>query len=130
GGGGIDLGSPVQDINPDEIEQISVLKGAAATALYGSRGQNGVVLIMTKKTTGSKNKIGVNYSLNVQSDKVYILPDYQNKYGGGSRSYFDTLFYSKNPEQFLSSGSPTYNDPVLGGYDLLPEFGVDESWGP
>jgi TonB-linked SusC/RagA family outer membrane protein len=130
GGGGFDYGSPIQDINPDDIEQISVLKSAAATALYGSRGQNGVVLVTTKKTNGGKNKIGVNYSLNVQTDKVYVLPKYQNRYGGGSKKVFDTLFYNKNPEQFLSAGSPTYNDPVLGGYDLLPEFGVDESWGP
>ena len=49
GGGGFDYGSPIQDINPDDIDQISVLKGAAATALYGSRGANGVVLITTKK---------------------------------------------------------------------------------
>lgn len=130
GGGGFDYGSPIQDINPDDIEQISVLKSAAATALYGSRGQNGVVLVTTKKTNGGKNKIGVNYSLNVQTDKVYVLPKYQNRYGGGSKKIFDTLFYNKNPEQFLSGNAPTYNDPVLGGYDLLPEFGVDESWGP
>ncbi|WP_084489988.1 SusC/RagA family TonB-linked outer membrane protein [Niabella ginsenosidivorans] len=130
GGGGFDYGSPVQDINPDDIDQISVLKGAAATALYGSRGQNGVVLITTKKSNGGGKKIGVNYSLNVQSDKVYVLPKYQNKYGGGSKPTFDTLFYNKNPEQFLSSSSPAYQDPVLGGYDLIPEFAVDESWGP
>ncbi|MCD2425634.1 SusC/RagA family TonB-linked outer membrane protein [Niabella pedocola] len=130
GGGGFDYGSPVQDINPDDIDQISVLKGAAATALYGSRGQNGVILVTTKKTNGGGKKIGINYSLNVQSDKVYVLPSYQNKYGGGSKPTFDTLFYNKNPEQFLNSTAPTYRDPISGGYDLLPEFAVDESWGP
>ncbi len=55
GGGGFDYGNPIQDINPDDIDQISVLKGAAATALYGSRGQNGVVLVTTKKSAGAKN---------------------------------------------------------------------------
>ncbi|MGE9310399.1 SusC/RagA family TonB-linked outer membrane protein [Niabella sp. CJ426] len=129
GGGGFDYGNPIQDINPDDIEQISVLKGAAATALYGSRGQNGVVLVTTKKSAGAKN-FGVNYSLNIQSDKVYILPEYQNLYGGGSNGKFDTLWQSKNPDYFLSAGAATYNDPVKGGYDLMPEFSVDESWGP
>ncbi|MCH5597446.1 SusC/RagA family TonB-linked outer membrane protein [Niabella ginsengisoli] len=129
GGGGFDYGNPIQDINPDDIDQISVLKGAAATALYGSRGQNGVVLVTTKKSAGAK-KFGVNYSLNVQSDKIYILPDYQNLYGGGSDGQFDTLWYNDNPDYFLSEGAATYDDPTRGPYDLMPEFSVDESWGP
>jgi len=129
GGGGFDYGNPIQDINPDDIDQISVLKGAAATALYGSRGQNGVVLVTTKKSAGAKN-FGVNYSLNVQSDKVYILPEYQNLYGGGSDGKFDTLWYNSNPDYFLSPDAAAYNDPVRGKYDLMPEFSVDESWGP
>lgn len=136
GGGGYDYGSPIQDINPDDIEQISVLKGAAATALYGSRGSNGVVLITTKKGS-SKKGLGITYSLNAQIDKVYYLPDFQNRYGGGGAntsdpnfvaSKFDTLWQSTNPTLFKNA--PTYNDPVKGGYDLLPQYGVDESWGP
>lgn len=138
GGGGFDYGSPIQDINPDDIEQISVLKGAAATALYGSRGSNGVVLITTKKGNSRKG-LGITYSLNVQMDEVYYLPRFQNRYGGGGAvsnfqtpgfvaSKFDTLWQSTNPTLFKNA--PTYNDPVKGGYDLLPLFGVDESWGP
>lgn len=136
GGGGYDYGSPIQDINPDDIEQISVLKGAAATALYGSRGSNGVVLITTKKGSSRKG-LGITYSLNAQIDKVYYLPDFQNRYGGGGAntsdpnfvaSKFDTLWQSTNPTLFKNA--PTYNDPVKGGYDLLPQYGVDESWGP
>lgn len=133
GGGGFDYGSPIQDINPDDIDQISVLKGAAATALYGSRGSNGVVLITTKKgNTG--NKLGVSYSMNAQMDQVYVLPNYQNMYGGGaatsdySSGVFDTLWHDEHPEQF--KGAPTYNDPTRGGYDLMPQYAVDESWGP
>ena len=137
GGGGYDYGSPIQDINPDDIDQISVLKGAAATVLYGSRGSNGVVLITTKKGSASK-KLGISYSLNTQMDKVYMRTRYQNRYGAGGAtlkdpnfvaSGFDTLWYSKNPEQFLSSSSPTYTG-INGGYDLMPQYGVDESWGP
>ncbi len=136
GGGGYDYGSPIQDINPDDIEQISVLKGAAASALYGSRGSNGVVLITTKRGTSS-SKLGITYSLNAQMDKVYVLPKYQNRYGGGGAtasnpnfvaSAFDTLWQKQNPDYF--SGAPTYNDPIKGGYDLMPQFGADESWGP
>lgn len=138
GGGGYDYGSPIQDINPDDIDQVSVLKGAAATALYGSRGSNGVVLITTKKGSNA-GKLGINYSFNAQMDKVYVLPKYQNQYGGGSAntadpsfvaSAFDTLWYNKNPEQFAGSSKGTYNDPVKGGYDLMPQFSADESWGP
>lgn len=135
GGGGFDYGSPIQDINPDDIEQVSVLKGAAATALYGSRGSNGVVLITTKKG-GDKKGLNVTYNLNVQMDNVYYLPEFQNRYGGGGAntepgfvaSGFDTLWQSENPELFKNA--PTYNDAVRGGYDLLPQYGIDESWGP
>lgn len=138
GGGGYDYGSPIQDINPDDIEQISVLKGAAATALYGSRGSNGVVLVTTKKGQVS-GKLGITYSLNAQTDRVYVLPKYQNRYGAGGAntedpnfvgSGFDTLWYSKNPEQFLNEGAATYSHPTLGRYDLMPQYAVDESWGP
>ena len=135
GGGGFDYGSPIQDINPDDIEQISVLKGAAATALYGSRGSNGVVLITTKKGS-SKPGLNVTYNLNAQMDNVYYLPKYQNSYGGGGASNdpgfvasgFDTLWQNENPSLFKNA--PTYSDPSRGGYDLLPQYGIDESWGP
>lgn len=129
GGGGYDYGSPIQDINPDDIEQISVLKGAAASALYGSRGSNGVVLVTTKKGSAS-SRLGITYSLNAQMDKVYILPNYQNRYGGGNRSNFDTLWYNEHPDYFLNQSAATYSDPVRGRYDLMPQYNVDESWGP
>jgi TonB-dependent SusC/RagA subfamily outer membrane receptor len=62
GGGGYDYGNAASDINPDDIESINVLKGAAATALYGSRAANGVVMVTTKK--GKKNQgLGVNVSM-------------------------------------------------------------------
>ncbi|NSL89016.1 SusC/RagA family TonB-linked outer membrane protein [Chitinophaga sp. Mgbs1] len=128
GGGGYDYGSPLQDINPEDIENISVLKGAAATALYGSRGANGVMLITTKKRQDAEKGIGVTYSLNAQIDQVYKLPTYQNEYGGGASPRFDTLWYNKNPEGFKNS--PAYNDPAKGGYDLMPQYYEDASWGP
>lgn len=131
GGGGYDYGSPLQDINPEDIENISVLKGAAATALYGSRGANGVMLITTKKRPDAEKGIGVTYSLNAQMDQVAVLPKYQNQYGGGTAGSFDTLYYNKSPEGFLNEQSATYDDNNgKGRYDLLPKYAVDESWGP
>ena len=63
--GGVDYGSPVSDINPEDIESITVLKGPNAAALYGSRAANGVILINTKTGKNSKSRLGVSYSGNV-----------------------------------------------------------------
>ncbi len=79
---GVDYGNLASDINPDDIENISVLKGPAATAIYGNRGANGVVLITTKKGT-KRSGIGVAINSSVTAENVYILPEYQNEYGGG-----------------------------------------------
>ncbi len=84
----VDYGSGISDINPDDIESISVLKGPNAAALYGSRASNGVILINTKK--GSKNKgLGVTYSAHYSSENPLLLPEYQNKYGQGSNGTID-----------------------------------------
>ena len=85
GGGGYDYGNAAADINPNDIESINVLKGAAASALYGSRGANGVIMITTKKGSKKNKGIGVefNSSLTVGSVDKVTLPRYQNKYGGG-----------------------------------------------
>ena len=82
GAGGYDYGNLVQDINPDDIENISVLKGAAASALYGSRASNGVIMITTKR--GQKDQgLGVEYSSTVGFETVTKLPKLQSQYGGG-----------------------------------------------
>lgn len=131
GGGGYDFGSSLQDINPDDIENISVLKGAAATALYGSRGANGVLLITTKKRPDVPGGIGVTYSINAQVDQVSVLPKYQNEYGGGTGGKFDTLYYNQHPEGFIDEAHATYDDNNgKGRYDLLVKYADDASWGP
>lgn len=90
-------GSPLQsgpsvsnraiDLNPEDVESISVLKGAAATTLYGSRASAGVILITTKKgRTGQKNAI--TYTANYGQQEVNRLPDYQNVYGQGTGGNF------------------------------------------
>lgn len=76
-------GGGITDINPDDIESISVLKGPNAAALYGSRASNGVLLITTKKGT-ARQGIGVSINSNITWDNPMFLPDYQNEYGQGT----------------------------------------------
>ena len=82
GYGGRDGGDGMSSINPDDIETISVLKGAAATALYGYRGSNGVVLITTKKGKSGEG-LGVEINSNYVMEKVIDETDFQNEYGQG-----------------------------------------------
>ena len=90
GGGGYDYGNAAADINPEDIESMSVLKGAAATALYGSRAANGVVMITTKKGVSRKG-IGISMSAGVTFSKIdqETLPKMQKEYGGGYGAYYE-----------------------------------------
>ncbi len=72
---------PIADINPDDIESMSVLTGAAAAALYGSEAANGAIVITTKR--GQKGKTSVSYSSNLNWDNAFILPKFQSRYGTG-----------------------------------------------
>ncbi len=79
---GFDFGNGANMVNPDDVENMTVLKGAAATALYGSRAANGVILITTK--SGKKQKgIGIEYNGGVQFENVLRLPQMQNEFGQG-----------------------------------------------
>lgn len=81
----IDYGNGIGDLNPDDIASVSVLKGPAATALYGSRAQNGAVIITTK--SGKKDKgIGVTYSFSFVAEQASYWPDLQYEYGSGTSS--------------------------------------------
>ena len=86
GTGSTDLGNPVADINPDDIESIEILKGPNAAALYGSRAAQGVVLVTTKRSS-TFEKTKVSYSGNFQFEKVNQFLDYQNGWGTGENSY-------------------------------------------
>ncbi|MDR2915666.1 MAG: SusC/RagA family TonB-linked outer membrane protein [Tannerella sp.] len=78
-----DFGNDLKNLNSDDFETVSVLKGAAATALYGSRASNGVILITTKK--GKKGEgLGISFSHTQQWEKVYDSPDLQNEFGMGT----------------------------------------------
>lgn len=87
GGGSMENGSQgvtesIADINPDDIESISVLTGAAAAALYGSNAANGAIVINTKR--GKVGKLQVSVSSNTEFAKPFVLPYFQNRYGTGS----------------------------------------------
>src|SRR3954471_13499312 len=88
GRGGYDYGNAAADINPDDIESITVLKGAASTALYGSRGANGVIMITTKK---GRRGLGITVNSGIQVGKVdkTTFPTYQKQYGGGYGRYYE-----------------------------------------
>ena len=102
-----DYGNGAGFVNPDDVESITVLKGASAAALYGSRANNGVILITTK--TGKNTKgIGVSVNSTVTTENVLRLPDYQNVYGQGLGGVFE------------------FKDGNGGG----AADGVDENWGP
>ena len=81
----VDYGNRGNDINPDDIESISVLKGPAATALYGSKGSNGAIMITTKKGRRREgpSRTDVEFSSSYTVSSVLKLPDFQNKYGQG-----------------------------------------------
>ena len=87
--GGVDFGSPISNINPDDIASITVLKGPNAAALYGSRAGNGVVIITTKSGSARKG-IGVSFNSNLTIDQPYILRKFQNVYGAGNNGKFES----------------------------------------
>lgn len=79
----VDFGSGVGDLNPDDIENITVLKGAAATALYGSLAGNGAIVITTKSGNNKKG-LGITVNSSVTFDRASYWPDFQKEYGAGS----------------------------------------------
>lgn len=80
--GGSDPGDGISSLNPDDIDKVSVLKGSAASALYGSRGANGVILITTK-TGASRKGVGVEFNSNLVFENVQNTYDWQTQYGSG-----------------------------------------------
>ncbi len=113
-GGVADMGNAAADISAYDVESVTVLKGANAAAIYGSRAANGVILITTKsakpKLPGAPTGVGlgISYETHITSTQVATLPDFQNEYGQGSDGEF------------------SYVDGNYGGVN----DGTDESWGP
>ena len=117
-----DWGNELKNLNPDDFESVSVLKGAAATALYGSRGLNGAVVITTKSGKGKKG-LGISFSQTLGIDHVYGGPDFQNVRGDG---------YMAGYSDYKSSGNMQDTDSFYlnsnGMPSLTPNVGL--SWGP
>ncbi len=123
GWGGYDYGNAAMDINPDDIESVTILKGAAATALYGARAANGVILITTKKGKRGpgEKRIGVTWSSSVlweQAD-MSTAPQWQNTYGAGYGPFYE------DPTAYFF-----YADIDGDGVnDLITPSSEDASWG-
>jgi TonB-linked SusC/RagA family outer membrane protein len=105
--GSRDFANAISDLNSEDIESISVLKGPNAAALYGSRAAGGVILIKTKTGKGAKG-LGITINSNTSFSTLKVFPEYQNAYGQGANGNF------------------SYVDGKGGGIN----DGVDESWGP
>ena len=102
-----DYGNGAGEINPEDIETLTVLKGANATALYGSRAANGVILITTKSGAG-KQGVGIDVNLSSTFENPLRIPQYQNKYGQGAG----------------------FNFEFVDGFGSGTNDNIDESWGP
>jgi TonB-linked SusC/RagA family outer membrane protein len=121
--GGQDKGDGLSDINPEDIENISVLKGTGAAAAYGSRGANGVILITTKKGSGKKG-LGISFSCNYTSDTPLLYPDFQNVYGHGA--------YGTYPSTVPDGGFPWGWSwgPKMDGQTVANFYGSTSSFNP
>jgi TonB-linked SusC/RagA family outer membrane protein len=115
--GGVAMGDGIGNINPEDIESVTVLKGPSATALYGTRANNGAIVITTKKGAVRKG-IGAEYSLNYSVETPVILTKFQQEYGQGSAG-----IYAKNSEfewgpkldgRLVEHWTPNVNSPNYG----------------
>ncbi len=112
--GGVDEGDGISGINPDDIENISVLKGPAAAALYGTRAQNGVILITTKTGRGYSNTLGIEYNSNLTFEDALVgYHDYQTEYGQGTQGRKPTTLDEALATGAQSWGARLDGEPVI-----------------
>ncbi|WP_339864206.1 SusC/RagA family TonB-linked outer membrane protein [uncultured Algoriphagus sp.] len=114
----VDFGNGAADLNPDDIESVTILKGPGSAALYGARAANGVVLITTKKGT-MKPGIGVSTSSLLTFDGLLTLPDYQNVYGGGSNGKYS---FQNGIGAGVNDGGISSYGPKLDQGELIAQF--------
>lgn len=121
------LGGGISEVNPDNIKEMSVLKGPNAAALYGSRAANGVILITTKNGQGTKG-LGVDINSNITFERPWIKPNFQNTYGGGNgyRTWYNDGWSGNitDPAEIAQ-----YRSVYDSRYPLAGSEGTDESWG-
>ncbi|WP_035646936.1 SusC/RagA family TonB-linked outer membrane protein [Flavobacterium sp. ASV13] len=120
-GGNRDGGDAISMMNPDDIESMTVLKGASAAALYGSQGANGVILVTTKK--GKEGKVTANYNASLFVDNVVSLPEFQTNYGAAPSSDKTWGAAKNSPDHvkdFYNTGVTMINSvSVNGGSDKM-----------
>ncbi|WP_128547233.1 SusC/RagA family TonB-linked outer membrane protein [Larkinella soli] len=109
----------ISQVNMDDVETLSVLKGPSATALYGNRASAGVIVITTKRAKSGETRLDLNHSTTL--DMVGMLPEYQNEYGGGYSQEWATFQFDPkiHPAAWAS----------FNGQKIL-DYSADESWGP
>ncbi len=135
-GRGVDWGNPIADINPIDIETYNVLKGGAASALYGSRGANGVILITTKR--GKKQEgLGVTFNYSYKWNHPYRFREMQNTYGAGGPISFTPPTFPKSGDTLLYPGIYGTDNLIINQQgdtrSTTEEFGYygsAVSWGP
>lgn len=115
---GSDYANRAVDLDPNDIESINILKGQAASALYGMRASNGVVVITTKSgKNAEKGKPQVSFNTNLSFDKVSTLPDLQTEYAQGNKGVFDPYSgFSWGPVLSELPNDPTYGGNVSNAY--------------
>lgn len=117
------------DINVDDIEDVTVLQGPSAAALFGAEGKNGAIVINLKKAKKGQKTLGIEINSGVQYDKVYVLPSYQNEYAGGNGTYNGgTGTGNMKRFNYVAGFHPSGWAALDGKYYL--DYEEDESWGP
>jgi TonB-linked SusC/RagA family outer membrane protein len=118
----VDFGNGAGEVNQDDIESVSVLKGPAAAALYGTRAANGAIIIETKNA-GKNKGMGISYNTSFFVDSAFKLPEFQNEYGQGNSGQFeyvdglggginDNITYSWGPRLDQGILIPQFDSPV------------------
>jgi TonB-linked SusC/RagA family outer membrane protein len=123
--GGADGGDGLTSLNPDDIESITVLKGANAAALYGSRGGYGVINVTTKKGTKRKG-VGVEYNANFVAEQLYDLSELQTKYGAGA--YINGVATAPTSVQQASDWGLQGWGPAMNGQQVMSIDGVQRPY--
>ena len=116
----VDFGNGISDINPDDIENITVLKGPAATALYGSRASSGALIITTKSGANKNKGIGVTFNSNFTVNDILKWPDFQHEYGQGTGKQYDSTgkkyySYGATADGASTSGTSSAYGPRFNG---------------
>ncbi|RPD42080.1 SusC/RagA family TonB-linked outer membrane protein [Chitinophaga barathri] len=118
----VDFGSTISDINPDDVASITVLKGASASALYGNRAINGVILITTKAGSGLKKGLGITVNSSVMFDQPWLFPHFQDQFGAGDRPGTEETVSeaSWGPRINVGTKHVQWNSPTDAAGDPIP----------